>query len=194
MSLLRLPILIHGLTRWDKSLMPESEVEQRLTLVREALRSRGLDALWSYSNMEHDGNIAYLTNFHPFDPRMPGLALVTAETIEAVLKVSKRDLAFILTHIWSPAEPSDFLGNEFPGQVAAAIERAGLHGKRIGLGGRALMPPVPPLKLTRFTVVLLITVRSMYVLWMTVVFTLVTAVLYAKVPPCQAPPAKPTPP
>jgi Xaa-Pro aminopeptidase len=140
-SLLRLPILIHGLTRWDKSLMPESEVEARLALVRDAIRSRGLDALWSYSNMEHDGNIAYLTNFRPFDPRMPGLVLVTAENIEAVLKVSKRDLAFILTHIWSPAEPSDFLSDEFPGQVAAAIERAGLPGKRIGFSGRALMPP-----------------------------------------------------
>jgi Xaa-Pro aminopeptidase len=140
-SLLRLPILIHGLTRWDKTLMPQSEVEQRLARVRDAIRSRGLDALWSYSNMEHDGNIAYLTNFRPFDPRMPGLALVTAENLEAVLRVSKRDLAFILTHIWSPAEPSDFLGNEFPGQVAAAIERNGLQGKRIGFSGRSLMPP-----------------------------------------------------
>ena len=141
MSLLRLPILIHGLTRWDKSLLPESQVEQRLTRVRDAMRGRGLDALWVYSNMEHDGNIAYLTNFHPFDPRMPGLALVTPDAIEAVLKVSKRDLAFILTHIWSPAEPSDFLSNEFPAQVAATIERAGLRGKRIGFSGRALMPP-----------------------------------------------------
>jgi Xaa-Pro aminopeptidase len=140
-SLLRLPILIHGLTRWDKSLLPESQVEQRLTRVRDAMRGRGLDALWVYSNMEHDGNIAYLTNFHPFDPRMPGLALVTPDAIEAVLKVSKRDLAFILTHIWSPAEPSDFLSNEFPAQVAATIERAGLRGKRIGFSGRALMPP-----------------------------------------------------
>jgi Xaa-Pro aminopeptidase len=140
-GLQRLPILIHGLTRWDKTLMPESEVEARLARVREAIAGRGLDALWVYSNMEHDGNIAYLTNFHPFDPRMPGLALVTAENIEAVLKVSKRDLAFILTHIWTPAEPSDFLSNEFPGQVAAASERAGLKGKRIGFSGRALMPP-----------------------------------------------------
>jgi Xaa-Pro aminopeptidase len=140
-SLLRLPILIHGLTRWDKTLMPESDVEARLARVREAMRDRGLDALWSYSNMEHDGNIAYLTNFRPFDPRMPGLALVTADNLEAVLKVSKRDLAFILTHIWSPAEPSDFLSDEFPGQVAAAIERCGLKGKRIGFSGRAMMPP-----------------------------------------------------
>lgn len=141
MSLLRLPILIHGLTRWDKTLMPERDVEARLARVREAMRSRGLDALWAYSNMEHDGNIAYLTNFRPFDPRMPGLALLTADTLEAVLRVSKRDLAFILTHIWSPAEPSDFLGNEFPGQVAATIERLGLQGKRVGFSGRTMMPP-----------------------------------------------------
>lgn len=141
MSLQRLPILVHGLTRWDKSLMPESEVEARLTRVRAAIRERGLDALWVYSNMEHDGNIAYLTNFRPFDPRMPGLALITPDTIEAVLRVSKRDLAFILTHIWSPAEPSDFLANDFPGQVAATTERLGLRGRRIGFSGRASMPP-----------------------------------------------------
>jgi Xaa-Pro aminopeptidase len=140
-SLQRLPILVHGLTRWDKSLMPESEVEARLTRVRAAMGERGLDALWVYSNMERDGNVAYLTNFRPFDPRMPGLALITPDKIEAVLRVSKRDLAFILTHIWCPAEPSDFLGDEIPGQVAAANERAGLRGKRIGFCGRALMPP-----------------------------------------------------
>jgi Xaa-Pro aminopeptidase len=121
--------------------MPEREVEARLTRVRGAIRERGLDGLLVYSNMERDGNVAYLTNFRPFDPRMPGLALITPDTLEAVIKVSKRDLAFILTHIWSPAEPSDFLGDEFPGQVAAAIDRAGLRGKRIGLAGRALLPP-----------------------------------------------------
>lgn len=141
MSLQRLPILVHGLTRWDKTLMPESEVEARLKRVRAAIRERGLDALWVYSNMERDGNVAYLTNFRPFDPRMPGLALLTPDTIEAVLRVSARDLAFILTHIWCPAEPSDFLSDAIPGQVAAVNERAGLNGKRIGFIGRALMPP-----------------------------------------------------
>jgi Xaa-Pro aminopeptidase len=140
-SLQRLPILVHGLTRWDKTLMPESEVEARLTRVRAAIRERGLDALWVYSNMERDGNVAYLTNFRPFDPRMPGLALLTPDTIEAVLRVSARDLAFILTHIWCPAEPSDFLSDAIPGQVAAANDRAGLGGKRIGFIGRSLMPP-----------------------------------------------------
>jgi hypothetical protein len=42
------------------------------------------------------------------------------------------------------------------------------------LVGRAVVPPGPPLKLTRFVVVLLLTTVVLYVLLITVVFTLVT--------------------
>jgi Xaa-Pro aminopeptidase len=82
-----------------------------------------------------------LTNFHPFDARMPGFALVTPTKLEAVLKVSSRDLGFIAPFIWAPAQPSDFLANDLAGQVRDIIVREGLETKRVGLAGAALMPP-----------------------------------------------------
>jgi hypothetical protein len=40
--------------------------------------------------------------------------------------------------------------------------------------GRAIVPPLPPLKLTRVFVVFWLTTVVLYTLWITVVFTLVT--------------------
>ncbi len=141
MSLVRVPILRHGLTKWDRELLPQSEVDARIARVRAAMQAETLDALLVYGDMGHSGGLAYLTNFHPFDARMPGFAVLTPTLLEAVLKVSSRDLGFIAPFIWAPAQPSDFLANDLAGQVEDIIKREGLQSKRVAFAGAALMPP-----------------------------------------------------
>jgi Xaa-Pro aminopeptidase len=141
MSLVRVPILRHGLTKWDRELLPQSEVDARIARLRAAMQTEKLDALLVYGDMGHSGGLAYLTNFHPFDARMPGFAVLTPSLLEAVLKVSSRDLGFIAPFIWAPAQPSDFLANDLAGQVEDIIVREGLQTKRVGFAGAALMPP-----------------------------------------------------
>jgi Xaa-Pro aminopeptidase len=141
MSLVRVPILRHGLTKWDRQLLPQSEVDARIARVRAAMQAEKLDALLVYGDMGHSGGLAYMTNFHPFDARMPGFAVLTPALLEAVLKVSSRDLGFISPFIWAPAQPSDFLANDLAGQVEDIIKREGLQTKRVGFAGAALMPP-----------------------------------------------------
>jgi Xaa-Pro aminopeptidase len=141
MSLARVPILRHGLTKWDRTLLPESDVDRRLAAVRAAMSSANLDALLVYGDLAQSGDLAYLSNFHPFDVRMPGFALITGSSLEAVLKVSSRDLGFIAPFIWAPAQPSDFLANDLAGQVRDIVVKQELENKRVGLAGAALMPP-----------------------------------------------------
>jgi Xaa-Pro aminopeptidase len=140
-SLVRVPILRHGMTKWDRELLPQSEVDARIARLRAAMQAEKLDALLVYGDMWHSGGLAYVTNFHPFDARMPGFAVLTPTLLEAVLKVSSRDLTFISPFIWAPAQPSDFLANDLAGQVEDIIMREGLQTKRVGFAGAALMPP-----------------------------------------------------
>ncbi len=141
MSLVRVPILRHGLTKWDRELLPQAEVDARIARLRGAMQAEKLDGLLVYGDMGRSGGLAYLTNFHPFDARMPGFAVLTPTMLEAVLKVSSRDLGFISPFIWAPAQPSDFLANDLAGQVEDIIKREGLQTKRVGFAGAALMPP-----------------------------------------------------
>lgn len=142
MSLFRLPILRHGLTNWDKSLLPETEVESRLHRVRRLMRLRGLDALVVYGDMARSGGVAYLTNFHPFDPRMPALVLVTPENIDAIFKVTSRDLTYVSRYVWVDPRSVDFLSGNLADKLAEIVAERGLQGKarRVGVVGRSFAP------------------------------------------------------
>src|SRR6185503_7864031 len=139
MSLARIPILRHGLTLWDKALLPEAEVASRLARVRQMMRQHRLDALVAYSDMARSGDVAYLTNFHSFDARMPGVVLVTPEHLDAVYKVTGRDLIYVKKYVWVDPQSVDFLSGSIADKLAEIAAGRGLKDKpiRVGLTGGA---------------------------------------------------------
>ncbi len=142
MSLVRTPILRHGLTLWDKALLPESEVANRLQRVRAMMASRGLDALIVYSDMARGGDVAYLTNFQSFDARMPGLVLVTPEHLDAIFKVTSRDLTYISKYVWVTPHSVDFLSGSLADKLADIAAERGLKraGVKVGFAGGTFAP------------------------------------------------------
>ncbi|MGA2395036.1 MAG: M24 family metallopeptidase [Candidatus Lustribacter sp.] len=101
MSFVRVAILKHGLTVWDKALVPPSEVERRLRAVRSLMEQNGWDALVAYSDQLHCGGVGYLTNFQSYEPRHPALAIVTATAVDLIPKVAARDINYIKLYSWA---------------------------------------------------------------------------------------------
>jgi Xaa-Pro aminopeptidase len=148
MSLMRLPIIRHGLTAWDKQALPQSEFDRRLERVRAELRSRGLKALIVYSDMPHSGRAAYFINSHVFDPRMPSLVLVTADAFEAVLKVTARDLSFFQQFTEAHLSNADFLSGDLSIKFGELAREHRLIGTPVALVGARFMPTVLRDKIT----------------------------------------------
>lgn len=139
MSLMRLPILRHGLTVWDRSVVSESEIAERHARIRAAMRDFDLDLLLIYGDLAWSGDGAYVTNFHPFDARMPGLAVMTSADLDSIMKVTSRDLQFVSKFTWGTPHSCDFLSGDLDAKLAEIVAERGLSGKRAGIvgGGRA---------------------------------------------------------
>jgi Xaa-Pro aminopeptidase len=137
MSIARIPILRHGQSVWDKELIPESEIARRLERVRRMMSEAELDLLVVYGDMLNSGNLAYLTNFHSFDARMPGIALVSATELDAILKVTSRALFYIGNFVWCRMHSCDFLGGDLAHKLGDLVSERKLANKSVGfVGGR----------------------------------------------------------
>jgi Xaa-Pro aminopeptidase len=137
-SFVRVAILKHGLTVWDKSLVPPSEVERRLRAARALMDENGWAALVAYSDQLHCGNVAYLTNFQSYEPRHPALAVVTADALDLIPKVAARDLIYIRRYAYADDV------HECEGDLATSLETVaalrGLQTAKIGFDGAAAAP------------------------------------------------------
>ena len=138
MSFVRVAILKHGLTVWDKSLVPPSEVERRLRATRELMEANGWTALVAYSDQMHCGNVAYLTNFQSYEPRHPALAVVTADTLDLIPKVAARDLIYIRRYAF--ADEVHECESDLAESLATVAELRGLKDVKIGFDGAAAAP------------------------------------------------------
>jgi Xaa-Pro aminopeptidase len=137
-SFVRVAILKHGLTVWDKALVPPSEVERRLRATRALMDANGWTALVAYSDQLHCGNVAYLTNFQSYEPRHPALAVVTADAVDLIPKVAARDLIYIRRYSWADAvHECEF---DLATSLAEVAELRGLKDVKIGFDGAAAAP------------------------------------------------------
>ena len=138
MSFVRVAILKHGLTVWDKALVPPSEVGRRLHATRELMKANGWAALVAYSDQMHCGNVAYLTNFQSYEPRHPALAVVTADALDLIPKVAARDLIYIRRYAYADeVHECEF---DLAASLEAVAELRGLKDAKIGLDGAAAAP------------------------------------------------------
>lgn len=138
MSFVRVAILKHGLTVWDKSLVPPSEVERRLRATRTLMEQNGWTALVAYSDQMHCGNVAYLTNFQSYEPRHPALAVVTADTLDLIPKVAARDLIYIRRYAY--ADEVHECEYDLAASLETVAEMRGLKDAKIGFDGAAAAP------------------------------------------------------
>jgi Xaa-Pro aminopeptidase len=137
MSFVRLAILKHGLTTWDKSLVPQSEVARRIDAVRLQMQQHGWDALVAYSDQLDSGNVAYLTNFHSYEPRHPALAVITATTVDLIPKVAARDLTYIKDYTWAEIHECEA---DLATSLAAVAELREVKNAKIGFVGGNTAP------------------------------------------------------
>lgn len=58
-------VLKHGLTVWDRDLLPVDEYTERVRIVREAMNAAGIEVLVSLGHTTRPGNFAYFSGFVP---------------------------------------------------------------------------------------------------------------------------------
>lgn len=146
MSFVRVAILKHGLTVWDKALVPPSEVERRLREVRAVMERNGWAALIAYSDQLHCGNVGYLTNFQSYEPRHPAVAIVTADGVDLIPKVAARDLIYIRRYSW--ATEVHECEEDLATSLTAVAEQRGLRDASVAFDGVAEAPSHVALAMT----------------------------------------------
>ncbi len=137
MSLQRAPILKHGKTTWDKDLIPQREVDERVARIRAAMKARGYDALLVVGDSLRGGNSIYVTNFAPWEPRAIAAAIVTPSAHEATLQIALRNIPFVQPYVWAKVRTAADEG------VGSAVEEAATelqlkHARIAFVGGRFL--------------------------------------------------------
>lgn len=133
MSFVRVAILKHGLTVWDTSLVPPSEVERRKRAVRALMEQNGWDALVAYSDQLHCGGVGYLTNFQSYEPRHPALAIVTPDAVDLIPKVAARDINYIKLYSW--ADEVHECEEDLATSLARVAELRGLKDAKVAFDG-----------------------------------------------------------
>jgi Xaa-Pro aminopeptidase len=127
------PVLKRGYTAWDQALLPADEFTERISSVRTAMRTAGLDALLVWGNQYEYADFSYLAG-------MPtaGTLLLTHEGDPAIFTGGGgRELPFQRTLTWvgqlSAAGP-------MPGAtLKAALAERGITAGGVGLVGTHLL-------------------------------------------------------
>jgi Xaa-Pro aminopeptidase len=131
------PSIKRGLTFWDRALMPRDEFDERIRLVRSAMRERGLHALVIAGNMYEDADLLWLTA-GPVD----GILVLTLEDEPAIFTNSGSRESFFLRELTFIEELS-YRGPLVGSAVRAALAARGVTAGRIGTAGLQVLASAP---------------------------------------------------
>ena len=123
------PSIKRGLTFWDRALMPRDEFDERLRLVRAAMRDAGLSALVISGNMYEDAALLYLVGGN-----VDGTMVLPLEGEPCIFTVSGSRESFFLRELTWMTDVSH-RGALVGGAVRKALGRYGLDEGRIGTAG-----------------------------------------------------------
>ena len=96
MSLTKVAVIRRGPIEWDRNKLPQSELENRIALLKELAGSQGLAGVLVYGNSLKPGNLCYFTNYSCHIAWRDGFLLlpVSGEPL-LLLKVPARDVPYI---------------------------------------------------------------------------------------------------
>ena len=123
------PSIKRGLTFWDRSLMPRDEFDERLRLVRAAMRDAGLEALVVSGNMYEDAALIHLVGGN-----VDGTMVLPLEGEPCIFTVSGSRESFFLRELTWMTDVSH-RGALVGGAVREALGRYGIEKGRIGTAG-----------------------------------------------------------
>ena len=131
------PSIKRGLTFWDRALMPRDEFEERVRLVRDAMKGRGHKALVVAGNMYEDADLAYLIGVG-----VDGVLVVTQDHDPVIFTASGSRESFFLRELTWITELSH-RGALVGGAVREALAADGVVDGRIGLVGLQALSKAP---------------------------------------------------
>jgi Xaa-Pro aminopeptidase len=127
------PSIKRGLTSWDRALMPRDEFDERLRLVRAAMRKADLQALIVSGNMYEDAALIHLVGGN-----VDGTMVLPLDGEPCIFTVSGSRESFFLRELTWMTDVSH-QGALVGGAVRKALERYGISGGRIGTAGLQVM-------------------------------------------------------
>lgn len=127
------PAIKRGLTVWDRALMPLDEYEERIRLVRAAMRRSGLQAMVIAGNMYQDNDLLWFTAGN-----VDGVFVLPAEGEPAIFTNSGSRESFFLRELtW--IQDLSYRGALVGNGVRAMLEARGVPSGRIGTAGLSVL-------------------------------------------------------
>jgi Xaa-Pro aminopeptidase len=135
-------VLKRGCSTWDPKLVPQTEFQTRLDLVRKQMAELDLDALVIYGDNFSFADLCYLTNYFP--KVRGGIAVVSKPgAISLLLNIGSRDVPFAKTLTWvEDVRASNQLGPD----GAKLLKEKGFDKARLGLMDSGQGFPLPQLE------------------------------------------------
>jgi Xaa-Pro aminopeptidase len=135
-------VLKRGCSTWDPKLVPQTEFQTRLDLVRKQMAELDLDALVIYGDNYSFADLCYLTNYFP--KVRGGIAVVSKPgAISLLLNIGSRDVPFAKTLTWvEDVRASNQLGPD----GAKLLKEKGFDKARLGLMDSGQGFPLPQLE------------------------------------------------
>ncbi len=127
------PSIKRGLTFWDRATMPLDEFEERIRLVRAAMRERGLRAMVIAGNMYQDADLLWLTAGN-----VDGVLVLPADGEPAIFTNSGSRESFFLRELTWISDLSH-RGALVGGAVRGVLETRGVTSGRIGGAGLSVL-------------------------------------------------------
>lgn len=127
------PSIKRGLTFWDRALMPRDEFDERVRLVRAAMREAGLQALILSGNMYEDAALIYLVGGN-----VDGTMVLPLEGEPCIFTVSGSRESYFLRELTWMREVSH-QGALVGTAVRKALDRNGIGDGRIGTAGLGVL-------------------------------------------------------
>ncbi|GAU86998.1 hypothetical protein BIWAKO_06951 [Bosea sp. BIWAKO-01] len=131
------PSIKRGLTFWDRALLSPDEFDERVRLVREDMRRRGLAAIVIAGNMYEDEDLVFLVGYN-----VDGVFVLPAQGEPAIFTNSGSRESFFLRELTWVSDLSH-RGAQTGAAVAETLRSCGVTSGRIGVAGLQVLAVQP---------------------------------------------------
>ena len=135
-------VLKRGCSTWDPEQVPQEEFHSRLSVLRQEMARRDVNAMVIYGDNYSFADLCYLTNYFP--KVRGGIAVVPRDgEISLLLNIGSRDVPFAKTLTWVADVRAS---NQVGGDGAKLIKEKGFASGKLGLADSGHGFPLPQLE------------------------------------------------